>query len=220
MEVETENPDGKEIGGLNEEKKLGSVVKTEKENRDSEYDSNDVDVILEFHQRQKEYERLSSDSWAKRKFGRSPCFALLLGFKVLNTVAGVTKIGHAYRDTLRAIELEKDGFVVKSVAKEATSESEVECFPGNIPEWHLSANFAANDFVSQICSHFDYLVFKYIVFDYLNSPHAWIRTNWGPGTIANIVSMAESGYIQKGSIVEMPFTEDVKSWIDANSKVL
>ena len=127
-------------------------------------------------------------------------------------------MGHAYRDTLRAIELEKDGFVVKSVAKEATSDGP-EGFPGHISGWHLSADFVSPDFVKTIRSAFGYLVFKYVVFDYLNSPHSWIQKNWGTEAIANLVTMAEQGFIQSGSIVEMPYTEDVKSWIEANPKV-
>ena len=182
------------------------------EDENSSTESNDVifkhqEGIYDKHDRigfellQKKYEEISLNTWTFKKFGRSPCYALLLGCMVRHSIKGMKPKGHAYRDTLRAIELEKDGFVIKSVAKEANMD---------IPDWHLSKDFTADDFVDAIRRAFGTVVFMYIAFDYLNSPHCWIRDNWGPGAIKNLQRMAERGYLQTGSIVELPYTVDVQ----------
>ena len=66
---------------------------------------------------------------------------------------------------------------------------------------------------------FGCIVFMYVAYDYLNSPHAWIESRWNPGLLKNLVEMARRGFLQSGSIVELPFTDAIKSWIDSDDEV-
>jgi hypothetical protein len=169
--------------------------------------------ISNFDKLQREYERISVNSWAMKKFNSAgPVFSLLFGCKVLHSLDGIQRTyGHAYRDTLRENRLREDGFVSKSVSKDEKITSDTTC---ELHGWHLNANFSIKNFVDQLITAFGWIVYKYLVFDYLNSPHSWIRDNWSITAIENLVEMAERGLLQSDSIVEIPYTPEVKQWID------